>query len=243
LGRQSTAHLTPIVDLNGDGIVDSADMCIIVDHWGTDEPLCDIGPTPFGNGIVDVQDLIVWAEHLGEEILPIGCIAYWKLDQTEGSIAHNSAGHNDGICHGEPLWQPTGGKIGGALQFDGIDDYVETDFVINPSSGGPFSVVAWIKGGSPGPPLVSESVINDGEWHHIGIVVLAFQSMQFRYLYLDGVRVAMDTQFVELPSSNGGMYFGTDKNLDAPSLFSGLIDDVRIYNKALSAEQIEALSQ
>jgi len=43
-------------------------MCIIVDHWGTDEPLCDIGPTPLGDGIVDVQDLIVLAEHLFEVI-------------------------------------------------------------------------------------------------------------------------------------------------------------------------------
>ena len=57
----------PVVDLNGDGMVDSADMCIVVDHWGTDEPLCDIGPTPFGDGIVDVQDLIVLAEHLFED--------------------------------------------------------------------------------------------------------------------------------------------------------------------------------
>jgi len=54
-------------DLNRDGIVDSADMRIIVDHWGTDEPLCDIGPVPFGDGIVDIQDLIVLAEHLFEE--------------------------------------------------------------------------------------------------------------------------------------------------------------------------------
>ena len=30
------------------GIVDALDMCIIVDNWGTDEPLCDIGPTPGG---------------------------------------------------------------------------------------------------------------------------------------------------------------------------------------------------
>jgi hypothetical protein len=60
----------PIVDFNGDGIVDAADMCIMIDHWGTDEPLCDIGPMPFGDGIVDVQDLIVLAEHLFEEIPP-----------------------------------------------------------------------------------------------------------------------------------------------------------------------------
>jgi hypothetical protein len=32
--------------------------------------LCDIRPTPFGDGIVDVEDLIVLAEHLFEEIPP-----------------------------------------------------------------------------------------------------------------------------------------------------------------------------
>jgi hypothetical protein len=64
------APIMPIVDLNGDGIVDSADMCIIVDNWGTDEPLCDIGPMPWGDGIVDVQDLIILAEHLFEEFPP-----------------------------------------------------------------------------------------------------------------------------------------------------------------------------
>ena len=64
------APIIPIVDLNRDGIVDSADMCIIVDHWGEDYPLCDIGPMPWGDGIVDVQDLIVLAEHLFEEIPP-----------------------------------------------------------------------------------------------------------------------------------------------------------------------------
>ncbi len=63
--------ILPIVDLNGDGIVDSADMCIIVDYWGTGEPLCDIGPMPWGDGIVDVEDLIVLAEHLFEEIPPV----------------------------------------------------------------------------------------------------------------------------------------------------------------------------
>ena len=56
--------ITPTVDLNGEGIVDAADMCIMVDNWGTDNSLCDIGPTPFGDGIVDVQDLLILTEHL-----------------------------------------------------------------------------------------------------------------------------------------------------------------------------------
>jgi hypothetical protein len=65
------APISPIVDLNGDGIIDALDMCIIVDNWGTDEPLCDIGPMPWGDGVVDVQDLIVLSEHLFEEVPPV----------------------------------------------------------------------------------------------------------------------------------------------------------------------------
>ena len=64
------ASIEPVVDLNSDGIVDAADMSILVDHWGDDDPFCDIGPMPWGDGIVDVQDLIILAEHLFEEIPP-----------------------------------------------------------------------------------------------------------------------------------------------------------------------------
>jgi len=60
-----------VVDFNGDGIVDSADMCMMVDHWLTDDPFYDIAPAPFGDGIVDVQDLILLAEHLFEEFPPV----------------------------------------------------------------------------------------------------------------------------------------------------------------------------
>ena len=63
--------ISPVVDLNGDGVVDCADMCIIVDHWGENYPLCDIGPMPWGDGIVDILDLIVLAEHLFEEFPPV----------------------------------------------------------------------------------------------------------------------------------------------------------------------------
>ncbi len=56
------APIIPIVDFNGDGIVDAADMCIMADNWHTDNSLCDIGPTPLGDGIVDAQDLLVLTE-------------------------------------------------------------------------------------------------------------------------------------------------------------------------------------
>lgn len=63
-------NFIPIVDFEGDGIVDSTDMCIMVDNWHTDNTLCDIAPLPLGDGFVDVQDLIVLAEHLFEEVPP-----------------------------------------------------------------------------------------------------------------------------------------------------------------------------
>ncbi|MHC4207488.1 MAG: protease inhibitor I42 family protein [Planctomycetota bacterium] len=77
--------INPAVDLNGDGIVDSADMCIVVDHWGEDYPLCDIGPMPWGDGIVDVQDLIVLAEHLFE-VLPSAETVDVNEDDNGGQI-------------------------------------------------------------------------------------------------------------------------------------------------------------
>ena len=64
------APIEPIVDFNVDSIVDAADVCIMIEHWLTDEPLCDIGPMPWGDGVVDVQDLIVLAEYLFEEFPP-----------------------------------------------------------------------------------------------------------------------------------------------------------------------------
>ena len=266
----------PVVDFNGDEIVDSLDVCIMIDHWGTDDPLCDIAPPPYGDGIVDVQDLIVLSEHLFEEIFPIELIEYWKLDEEEGDIAYNSISDNYGILSGDPTWQSNSGQVAGALEFDGIDDYVETDFVLSPTDGA-FSVFAWIKGGAPGqviisqsdgagigetwlgmdalggklmtglrppatrspiPPMVSDFVITDGQWHHVGIVVTA---RGVRSLYADGMRVAFDTQSNNLPSSNGSLCIGSGKNLDIGTFFSGLIDDVRIYNKALSAEEITVL--
>ena len=90
-------------------------------------------------------------------------------------------------------------------------------------------------------PLESESIITDGQWHHIGLV---YNRDTFkRHLYVDGVEVAKDTDYVGWTSWDGGLYFGAGRGLDPPSFFFGLIDDVRIYDMALSAEEIEELAR
>jgi hypothetical protein len=60
---------------------------------------------------------------------------------------------------------------------------------------------------------------------------------------VDGAEVAKDTDVVAGLLSQGGLYFGAGKDLDAASFFSGLIDDVRIYNVVLSAKEIEELAR
>ncbi len=247
-------------DLNGDGIVESADMGIMVDHWQTKETSCDIAPGLFGDGIVDVQDLIVLAEHLFEDVNDPTLVAHWALDETEGDIAYDGANGNNGRVHGNPSWQPEGGMVAGALQFDGIGDFVVTDVVINPADG-PFSVFAWVKGGAPGQAVLSQmggarwlcadpsdgnlmtelkvtgrganellslTIITDSNWHRIGLV----WDGSHRTLYVDDIAVAEDTH-TNLEASENGLYIGAGTTMEPGSFWSGLIDDVRIYNRAL----------
>jgi len=63
-GGGGTFRIIPVADFNGDGKTDSADISIMAGHWNTGEPVCDIGPTPLGDGTVDGQDLLVLAEYL-----------------------------------------------------------------------------------------------------------------------------------------------------------------------------------
>ena len=80
-------------------------------------------------------------------------------------------------------------------------------------------------------PLYSETVITDGQWHRIGLV----WDGSYRYLYMDGMEVAKDAApLSSLADAYGGLYFGADSTLTPGSFFSGLIDDVRIYNRVVS---------
>ena len=61
---------------------------------------------------------------------------------------------------------------------------------------------------------------------------------------MDGAEVAKDTSALSgLENANGGLYIGVGKTFDTDSFFSDLIDDVLIYDEALSAERIEALAR
>lgn len=97
----------------------------------------------------------------------------------------------------------------------------------------------WNSGGNP---ITSSGVVNNGAWHHVALV----SSGSVQTLYLDGAVVgtlsgglehlgmsynqlgAADT--FSWPSGNGGW-----------SYLGGQLDDVRLYSRALSVSEVQAL--
>ena len=64
------ASIDPLLDFNGDGILDIDDLVMLIENWNTDQSLCDIGPMPWGDGIVDIEDLIVFMSYWEKENMP-----------------------------------------------------------------------------------------------------------------------------------------------------------------------------
>jgi hypothetical protein len=202
----------------------------------------------------------VWDGHYlslpAVEVNEPGLLAHWRLDEIGGYTVYDEVGGNNALAIGGPVWHPNSGQAGGALEFDGKDDFVVSDCILNPADG-PFSVFSWIKGGAPGQAIVSQqmggnwlaidnlqgslmseissgnsdstlnsdTVVTDGDWHHIGLT----WDGSICVLHVDEVVVSYEMSAPE--GSNGVLVIGCDTNMTTGSFFSGLIDDVRIYNQ------------
>ena len=204
-----------------------------------------------------------------------GLVGWWKFDQGSGTVAYDSSGNgNDGSLTGGPTWAT--GKIGGALSFDGVDDYVEvssrrwnmenlfsisfwyfnngTDGTIFSLGNPPYNneILLWVLSGrqdfyfhkgAGNWARIHEPTLSQG-WHHKTTIVnggcLANQMSSFinGSLYqstytVDGIPgLLSDLQ-------NRVLRIGLRVNDD--KFFKGLIDDVRIYDRALSAKEVQAL--
>ncbi|MCH7559127.1 MAG: LamG domain-containing protein [Planctomycetes bacterium] len=195
-------------------------------------------------------------------------IARWKLDETEGSSANDSSGNNlVGTLVGNPQWQPSGGKFGGALKLDGVDDYVETNYATDLPV---WTLAVWVNS-----PAVPSSEVPSGpvhrnknyhiNWNHsfddfrgtAGVQVggtwhaASFGDLQANTwyhlaatydgedfkAYKDGILITNNSTPSGDPDSES-----TTLKLGRHSLygdhFVGTIDDVRIYNYALSQADI-----
>jgi hypothetical protein len=252
------APIISIVDFNGDGKVDGKDLLVMVMELGGNDPLCDIGPYAWGDGVVDAKDLMVLAEHIGQGFQDPTLVAHWAFDETEGDIATDSMDESDGRVMIGATWRPHAGMVGGAIELDGVTGSVVTGSVAELGTG-PFSVIAWVKGGAPGQIILSHGGTTDwlmanpidgslmtkltsnGQPLSIGTseavitdgkwhrIALVFDGAD-RILYVDGKEVARDPQ-PDLSVADGKFIIGAGSKVGTG--WSGLIDDVRIYSRVV----------
>lgn len=214
-------------------------------------------------------------------------VSYWEFNEGSGTTALDSVGTNDGTLINGPVW--TTGLIDGALQFDGVDDYVNVgdpaDENLDFGADDSFSIAAWIKCNKPTSsaiatkrrstglygyfeegyilrvnngklrfniedtsnivsPIDGLSDIADDQWHHV--VGVRDTAQDKLYVYVDGVSDATpvtDNTISTLATSQNfwiGLMTTTVSNdpLDSPHFFGGLMDEVLVYDAALSPEQV-----
>jgi len=188
------------------------------------------------------------------------------------SAADSSGNDNTGLLHGSPIWQPAAGKIGGALALDGVDDYVDCGKPASLSIAGPVTLAAWVKtkdaGNGQYNPYVGkgnhscalqqkdnnnlEFVIYDDTWHAVWQAVdstfndvwhhLAgtYDGRQLK-LYVDGRLTDTADHVGSIARSASDVEIGRNSERN-DRLYTGAIDDVRIYRRALSAAEITSLA-
>jgi hypothetical protein len=193
-------------------------------------------------------------------------VGYWKFDETSGSTAYDSSGNgNNGNVNGS-TW--TTGRVGNALSFDGSNDYVEVQNSPSLNSTQEITVMTWINASSqqtyawpriackmfwlnsgwcflvkndsrvlrweiytPNQRVVNGTTnILDNQWHHVA----GTYDKNNLTIYVDGIFEANLTENADMINNNINLTIGSSGS----QWFKGSIDEVKIYNRALSAEEI-----
>ncbi len=184
--------------------------------------------------------------------LDSGLIAYFPFN---GNAIDESYNWNDGTVNGASLVSDRFGNLNSAYNFDGVDDYIHIGY----HSYSTYTISLWMKSSQNtfpegGSNLFSSELarhiirmdnsgtihysdnpisVNDNIWHHIVICV----SLQDTVCYIDNTSGSYNSPYAG--TFTGNTVLG--KDYPYVSYYSGIIDDVRIYNRALSVTEIQAL--
>ena len=208
-----------------------------------------------------------------------GLVAHWMFDEGTGTTAADSSGNgNDGTLVNGPVW--VDGIEGGALDFDGDDDYVDCGDVLNDVAF-PFSVSTWFRRRGAGDRWLFHS---DDGGQYAGFWLLVNDNGQMELAYGDGsgtgsgdyrskqsttaigperwahVAAVADsvgdiTVYIDGEDA-GGTYYGSTtsmahdagparaamRTLWGPTYADGTLDDLRVYDRALTGEEVAALA-
>jgi glucose/arabinose dehydrogenase len=201
--------------------------------------------------------------------IPPGQIAAYNFDEGSGATATDVTGNNHtGTLTNGPVW--TAGKFGSGLSFDGVNDMVSVadSNMLDLSTG--MTLSAWvfptatsgvrdiiIKEGSnvdiynlyarngQGNPesnvfvggtnrTAVGPVLTTNTWTH---VAGTYDGATLK-LFLNGVQAATLSVSGAMPASTGALRIGGNSLWGEN--FLGIIDDVRVYNRALTATEIQA---
>jgi len=191
-----------------------------------------------------------------------GLVGLWSFDGSDisgATLLDRSGLGNNGILPDSPTL--TRGKVGQALEFDGVDDYVKVPNTPSLDFGtGDFTISVWVNlksaghfifGGKfdlhfdegntvldfrkpEGTEVSSLKVPSTGEWTHI---VIRRKNGTLQYFF----NATPDASMIDNDDFNGtsDLFFGSRN--EHRDFLSGKMDEVRIYNRALSEEEIEKL--
>jgi len=194
-----------------------------------------------------------------------GLVGWWKLDETSGTVAHDASGNGkDGTIKGNPIW--VAGMMEGALQLDGDGDYVDIGS-IGISGTDPRTIAGWAKASTTAIPEwtsvfgFAPNGSTDGTYFDIevddaGNYVIHVQGWQ-------AVICPVDTEwhhFASTYNGSAGSWYLDGNYIDSESgavatvdrmiigarlsdshYFPGIVDDVRVYNRELTLEDIKTL--
>lgn len=121
-------------------------------------------------------------------------VAWWKFDEAEGETVNDASDNKvSGTLVGDPQWLPEGGKIDGALAFDGLDDYVDCGYQENMNLTNAVSVSAWIKLAGP---AEDQKIVSNQDNLSGGFKVSIFNN-KLELEVRDAGNVAVQNRYVE----------------------------------------------
>lgn len=198
-----------------------------------------------------------------------GLVGYWKLNEGEGEEARDSSGmNNHGQLFGNIAWVE--GKFNGALEFSEDRSCVRIEHSETVDLKGQVTLALWAKpedlqpawakflckqktDGYPYALQYDDSNRIKGaiyiaaevgvktdtftEWGHLALVYDGTALI----LYKDGEEAARKSAGGELMSNDEPVTIGS--RWESGQSFRGAIDDVRIYNRALSQEEIKQVME
>ncbi len=192
-------------------------------------------------------------------------VGWWRFDEASGTVAHDASGRgNDGVLEGGPTWVT--GKIDGALQFDGQDDYVEVGSV-GIDGMDRRTLAGWAKASTTEIPAetgvfgfipdgTTDGTYFDVEVDDAGNYVVNVQGLvaifgavdtQWHHFALtyDGGEGSwyLDGQFIDSLAGELGTLdqVRIGARLSNSKYFPGLVDDIRIYNRVLTEAEIRGV--